>query len=180
MDLFSKKKELDLLNADEVAKSPTQKFVPFVFAGLTIVAVLALYGFVFMANIAAQGGLDKAKEDVNSKTAQWQTFKETATNIKDIQTKYSQYIKFVSTYSLLDKKIEKLKKILPKGVYLTNLTIDNAGKTVLSGSSAIPEDVYQFRDVLLSDKEISAVTLTAVAKSGLSYTFSIGFNIDTK
>ena len=181
MNHFGKKKnELDLLSADEVVQSPSQKFIPFVLAGLVIIVVLGIYLVVFLANLFAQGGLNTAKADVASKTAQWQHYKQTATDIKGIQSTFTQYKTFVTTYSSLDKKIQKLQSVLPQGVHLTNLTIDNVGTTVISGGSAIPEDAYQFRDVLQADKEISGVTLTTVAKTGLGYTFTLNFVITTK
>ncbi len=180
MDLFSKKKELDLLNADEVAKSPKQKLIPFILAAVVIILAIGVFVVIFIANFVAQRGLVEAKEEVSNKTLEWQKYKEIATNIKDIQTKSALHTKFVSTYSSLDKKIDKLKSLLPQGVFLTNLTIDNSGKTVVTGASNIPEDAYQFRDVLLSEKDVKDVLLTSVAKTGVLYTFSIDFVINTK
>ncbi len=180
MALFSKKKELDLLNADEVAQSSKQKIVPFILTAIVIAFVIGIYVVVFITNIAAQGGLNEAKEEVSKRTVEWQKYKELATDIKDVQSKSALHTKFVTTYSSLDKKIDKLKSILPQGVYLTNLTIDNSGKTVVTGASNIPEDAYQFRDVLLSEKDVKDVLLTSVAKTGVLYTFSIDFVINTK
>ena len=117
MALFSKKKELDLLNADEVAQSSKQKIVPFILTAIVIAFVIGIYVVVFITNIAAQGGLNEAKEEVSKRTVEWQKYKELATDIKDVQSKSALHTKFVTTYSSLDKKIDKLKSILPQGVY---------------------------------------------------------------
>lgn len=180
MALFAKKKELDLLTAEEVAKSPRQKLFPFFVAGLFILISLGIFVFVLILNLTAQASLASAKAEVTKKTTEWNQYKDVATNIKEILAKQTAHQTFEASYSSLDGKLDKLKSLLPEGVYLTNLTIDNTGKSTLTGASGLPENAYQFRDVLLQTKEVSEVNLTTVSKAGNVYTFTINFTIKDK
>lgn len=175
MNLFSKKKELDLLTAEEIGDSTSNKFLPIIIFGIINLLVFAIFLVVLITNLASQNNLDKIKKDNQTKLSQWRTYSTLANQVKSIQSKDAEYQKFISEYSGLDKKIDKIRSVLPQGVYLTNLTINNLGKVSLSGTAANPDEAYQFRDTLLKDKGFSTVALDAVAKTGSNYTFTITF-----
>jgi Tfp pilus assembly protein PilN len=175
MGIFKKKKELDLLTAEEVGVVSSHKILPIIFGGFVILLTLGIYLVFFLLNINAQNQLNSAKDKVVSKSVTWQSYQQIATDIKIIQAKYTNYKSFSTAYKGLDQKIDKIRSVLPIGVYLTNLTISNAGTVSLTGSSATPEEAYQFRDVLLTDKNFSGISLESVSKSATNYTFIIDF-----
>lgn len=180
MNVFGKKKELDLLTSEEIGASSSQKFLPIIILGVVNILFLGVYLVLFLLGLGSQNSLSTAKEQTQSKESQWQTYSNLANQVKSIQSKASDHQKFLAAYSGLNTKIDKIRSVLPQGVYLTNLTINSLGKTSLSGLAANPDEAYQFRDVLLKDKDFSTVSLDAVAKTGANYTFTITFLVSSK
>lgn len=175
--LKKKNSSIDLLKEGDSGQSSNKNFVYFLAFGLIVIAQIGLFAFLFVVNLNAKNNLAKITTEIGQETANWQALEPLASQIKTIKEKGSAYDTFVSKYSGLNTRLEKLTSLTPQGVSVISLNINNDGETVFRGSSVEPALTYQFYENLKADKQVSLLKLDTMQKTGLSYTFDLSFTL---
>jgi Tfp pilus assembly protein PilN len=177
MSLFGKKKQtIDLLPEKEVQKQKSN-FSVYLLLGLIIFLQIAAYAIVFLLNNSSQGNLTSLQNQELELQKKWNKFSAIATDVKQVKTKLGFYQSFNTTHSGLDKRLEKIASLVPDGVLINTITMNNKGKTTLMGTAEKPEDAYQMEAVIKETSGVSLVNLSSVSKKGSNYSFDINFEV---
>lgn len=182
MELLARKKtaSINLLEDEEAVKSSSQKKLTLTICIIILLFSALLSGGLFTYSFIQKTKLNNLKEEVNTKTTAWQVFEPVARSLKSITEKNQVVVSAHAKYAGLDKKLDKVRGLLPEGVSLSTLTVNNQGKTVISGQSSSAAVVYQFYEILKKDSEIKDPLLDSLAKSSTDYTFNISLSLITK
>lgn len=178
MALFGKKKQsIDLLSEKDTATT-TSSLLPIVIgAGLIILLQAIASGAIFVLNYSTKNQIDYVKIQEQQDNASWQQLSTLATKVKTIIAKDNIYQTDLKAFSGLDTKLGKIRSLIPDGVTIDQITLDNKGKTTLSAHSAQAADGYQLATVVEKNSDLSNVSLDGVNKQGGSYKFTITFQI---
>lgn len=182
MELLTHKKNasIDLLKDEAQVNSNSQKkLVVSSFVLLLLIVMTITFGLFFF-NLAQKFRLNNIKDDLASKITAWQALEAVGTQVKTIEAKNQVITSTNTKYGDLDKKLNKVRELLPQGTSLSTLTINNSGKTVISGKATEAAVVYQFYEVLKKDPEVSLVTLDSLSKASSDYTFNISLTVTPK
>lgn len=181
MSLESKKKEqINLIPEDQRVSSLRDKLAP-IFIALVIIGIqLGIFVFLRVSIFAQNEALKKANADLDSQTPVWQQLEPIASAIKNIQAKKLTYDQTSAKYSGLDKKLDEIRSLLPEGVSLDTMDINNDGKVAIVGESVSADTAYQYYNVLKEQKEISNLSLESISKTNSEYNFNLKFTINLK
>jgi Tfp pilus assembly protein PilN len=182
MELLTHKKtaSIDLLKDEEKVKSSSQRKLVVTLCVIVLLAIAMVSFGLFAFNLAQKIRLNNVKEEVNSKITAWQALEPVGTSLKTISAKNQVITTTNSKYAGLEKRLDKIRGLLPSGTSLTTLTIAHDGKAVLSGNSSEADSIYQFYELLKKESDITNPTLTSLAKSSTDYTFNISLTLTTK
>jgi len=178
--MADKKKELNLIPEDQRVTSLRTKLLPFIFALIAVGAALGGFALLKAAVIAQNEALKKVNIELDSQTLLWQRLEPIGSAIKSVKSKKITYNQNSSKYSGLDKKLDKIRSLLPAGISLSSLDVDNDGNVNLSGQSDQADIVYQYINVLKEQKEIKNFSLSSISKTGLNYNFTLKFILTLK
>ncbi len=181
MSLGSKKKEqINLIPEEQRVSSLSSKLTPIIIALIIIGLELGVFAFFRVSVFAQNESLKKVNADLESQTPIWQQLEPIASAIKNIQAKKLTYTQTTTKYVGMDKKLDKIRNLMPKDVSLNTLDIDNEGKVAVVGKSVSADSAYQYYNVLKEQKEISNLSFESISKTKSEYSFSLKFTITLK
>ena len=182
MELLTHKKQasIDLLEDEAKIKSNSQKKAIYTICVVILLASTLLSLAVFSYNLTQKIRLSGLKKEVDTKITAWQALEPVSTNIKTISQKNLIISQTDSKYPSLDRKLDKLRGLLPEGTVLNTLTINNQGKISIVGKASGAGTVYQFYELLKKDDQVTTPVLESLAKGTSDYTFTISLNLATK
>lgn len=151
---------------------------------VTCALILILVGLVSVAifsySFYQKVSLNNLNKEVSDKTAAWQALQGLATDVKNINGKDQIVVATTKKYSDFQKNLNRIRDLLPEGVVLDSLTINNEGKAVITGTSADAAVVYQFHEVLKEQEDVVNPVLDSLSKTGEDYNFNISLNLVSK
>lgn len=178
MAIFGRKKQTIDLLPDKNAPKAGLKPLPIIIGAIAIIAIqVAAAAFLFFANLTTQNQVAEAKKQIQTQTQIWQQYAQLATTTKAISAKNAIYDKDVAAFAGLDIKLDKIRSLIPNGVTIDQISLNNKGTTTLNAHSANPADGYQLATVVQSNPNLKKVSLDGVTKSGTFYQFIITFLI---
>ncbi|HSX57964.1 MAG TPA: PilN domain-containing protein [Candidatus Saccharimonadales bacterium] len=179
MEIFTHKKNpsIDLLQDEEKVKSASQKNLIFTICGFVVGLTLLVSLGVFLYQFILNSSIKSTQKEYAQKAVAWQVLEPVGSSLKAVIAKDQVLSATTTKYADVDKKIDQLRKLIPQNVTLTNFTIDNSGKITISGKAVAAANVYQFFDILNTQKGINLPTLTSLNKAGSSYTFTISLTM---
>lgn len=179
MDIFGKKKQksIDLLSDEDTGKE-SFGLLPIIIVAAIIILLQAIFaGSLFFLNLSTKGQIDAVKKQQQDQTTIWQKSATMATNVKTVVAKNTLYQTDLKSFSGLDTKLDKIRSLIPDGVTIGQIALDNKGKTSLSAQSAQAADGYQLVTVLQMNPALSNVNLDSISKQAGNYQFTITFLI---
>lgn len=182
MELLTRKKtaSIDLLKDEQKVKSSSQKKLTVIICVLVLLLIGLISAGLFSYNLSQKIQLNKRKNEIKTKIAAWQVLEPVGSNLKIIAEKDKVLSQTETKYAALDKKIDKIRELLPQGISFTNLTINNQGKVVITAKASEVDIIYQFYNLLKNEKDVTQPTLDSLTKSTSEYSFSISLILTTK
>ena len=181
MSLALKKKEqINLIPEDQRVSSFRGKLTPILIALVIVGIELGVFVFLRASIFAQNEALKKVNADLDSQTPVWQKLEPVASAIKSIQAKKITYDQTSAKYLGMDKKLDKVRSLLPEGVSLNTLDIDNEGNVAVVGKSVSADNAYQYYNVLKEQKDIRALSFESISKISSDYSFNLKFTISLK
>ncbi len=160
-------RELNLIPKEE-QKIRTARIKILTFGTLFVVIAFELLVFfgVFLINQAEQNTNKDLKQTLSQKEAEWQQFATKANSVKEVKTNLAAAEIFNDQHPNLESFIQKIQKVIPSGIILTNLSVTKSGEVSIQATAAKSAVIYQFFSVLRERTEdFDEVNLISVAKS---------------
>lgn len=178
----STREDINLIpeNQQEVKVSKNRKGIT-IFVVLVTVFVILLFAAVFVQKQLALAQKKKIENDRKTQLSIWEKEASSAAEILATKTKLTKLKNLTEAQANLEGKLASLADSTPAKVQITNLALDAQGKAQVVGRGANAAAVYQYIEVLKSEKELfSQVNLTSISKKeeGSQVEFTVTFRVN--
>lgn len=160
-------RELNLIPKEEQKIRTTRiKVLTLGILAVVIGFELIIFSGVFLITQVEQNTNKDLQEKLTQKESEWQQFSEKANAAKEIKTNLEAAESFNSQHPNLGSFIQKIQRVIPDGVRLTNISVTKLGKSSIQATTAQPNTIHQFFNELQKRSEdFDSLELVSVGKS---------------
>lgn len=182
MWFFGKRSGINLIPEEERAlRAKKIRLVTTVILVVLVGLELLVYLLFTTLHLREENLRDKIADNIQQRNAQWQKVASSATSLKVVKNKISEYQTFSNKYFVVEEYVKAVRDIVPAKVDLTNLTIGKDGSTKIGAEAPSPAEIFQFLNVLNdSPEKFSSPILVSANKITGGYSFDVEVTVMIK